>query len=113
VLTFKEISLKEFYPDFGRGSKPGYSCTVDLQHGERSYDVVKVELPPEMVREIVAFAVSKAVECLTFDPASINVEGLAGEPPHIETPEPPEFAEVEEYSPPALAPEETQSEEML
>jgi len=113
MLTFKEINLKEFYPSFGRGSKPGYTCSVHLQHGEHSYDVVKVELPPEMVREVVAFAVSKAMECLTFDTASINVEGLAGEPRPLETPEPPEFAEVEEYSPPARAPDESKSEEML
>lgn len=91
MLKFKEITLKAHYPGFGKGARPGYSCTVEMQHGEHSFDSVAITLDPEAVREVIAFAIGKALEKLTFDPATLNVEGHAGEERLAEPVSPPDM----------------------
>lgn len=98
MLKFKSIKLAEHYPGIGRGMRPGYKCSVELQIGEKAYDTIKIDLSDDEVREVIGQAVAKAVERVTFDPATIDVIGTAGVPYPDEpaAPEPPEFAEVEE-----------------
>lgn len=79
MLKFKEIQLKEHYAAIGRGMQPGYQCTVTLQHGDKSYDTIRLELSADAVRDVIALAASKAVEQLSFDADSIRVEPVPGE----------------------------------
>jgi len=88
MLRFKEITLKPFWPGYGKGSRPGYTCSVELQHGAYSHEAVTIDLDPEAVREVIACAVAKAVEKLTLDPTTIDVEGNPGVPREEDLPAP-------------------------
>lgn len=91
MLTFKAIELKPFYPGYGRGATPGYKCSVTLQHGDRSFDTIEVELSPDAVRDVIACAVAKAMESFKIDLETLDVSGSAGDPQPDEAPTPPDM----------------------
>jgi hypothetical protein len=93
MLKFKEISLKASYPGFGKGARPAYDCAVELQYGEHSYETFKADLDPDEVRQVITLAVNKAIERLTIDFDSIDVEGSAGEDRSADL-EAPEFSKA-------------------
>ena len=103
MLKFKEIALKQSYPGFGKGARPGYTCAVELQHGEYSYETVTIDLDPGAVREVIEFAIGKAIERLTFDPTTLDVRGDPGVEREEEVPVP---------APDAPAPDAAPAEEV-
>ena len=84
MLKVRDVTISESY----RGS--GFACVVDFQIGPQSYNNVKVELLPEMAREVVELAIAKATGMLAADIGEIRI---AGEPlPSVEAD--PAFVEV-------------------
>lgn len=110
MLTLKNVSIaaKNAYD-----ATPTFGVTVQFQVGERAYSTVDLQLLPDAAREVVELAVSKAIAMLTVESSAIRIEGEPVIIAPIAEPEPPEFAEVEECAPRALAPEEAQCEEIL
>jgi hypothetical protein len=91
------------------GGAPTFGVNVEFRVGDKSYNTVALKLTPEDAREIVELAIAKATAMLQVQPSEIRIEG---EPlPLIDEALDPEFAEVEEYSPPiATAPKPTTEE---
>lgn len=81
ALTVQDVELGRHYPfGYGDGAKAGYRASVTLQLGERSYDKIAVELPPEATKAVIALIVAEAMKTLTVDADAIDVVGGPGAP---------------------------------
>ncbi|WP_156397752.1 hypothetical protein [Sphingomonas sp. Root50] len=83
----------------------GYECSVTFQIGDLSYNNVTVKLTPEATREVVEMAIARAAIMLAVVDTDVVIAGEFKPLPMIAQPEPPEFAEVDEYVAPAAAPD--------
>lgn len=100
MLKVKDIKLAD-----GRYGE-GYTCTVEFQVGDYSYNTVSVDLPAEATRAVVDLVIKRAMVMVTVDDASVRI---AGDPVPVNEDciARPEFAEVEEPAPaPAFNPKE-------
>lgn len=55
----------------------GFSCAVEFQVGDRSYNKTIIELSPEATRRVVELAVGEAHAAMVLAPGGIAIKGEA------------------------------------